>query len=180
MSQTEITETADFYRRDTSHRLDAKRRSALGQYMTATPLARFLASLFDEPRGDICLLDPGAGVGSLTAAFAERLCHQANKPRSASFVCYEIEPLMLDYLRGTLQVVEQECTSAQIKALSHVHETDFILSNAGNGQSDIFVNWHGSNHEYTHVIVNPPYKKINTASEHRKALCKAGIETSNL
>ena len=34
--------------------------------------------------------------------------------------------------------------------------------------------------DFTHVILNPPYKKINAASGHRSALRKAGIETSNL
>ena len=33
---------------------------------------------------------------------------------------------------------------------------------------------------YTHAIMNPPYKKINANSSHRRALRKAGIETSNL
>ena len=33
---------------------------------------------------------------------------------------------------------------------------------------------------YTHVILNPPYKKINSRSAHRLALRRAGIETVNL
>lgn len=180
MSQAAIAETADFYRADTSARLDPKRRSALGQFMTATPIARFLASLFEQFDGDVCLLDPGAGVGSLTAAFVERLCHQENKPRSADLVCYEIEPLMIDYLQATLQAAAQQCSSAQIAAETHVYEQDFILSHAENGQTSMFDADPGSNHQYSHVIMNPPYKKISSASPHRAALRQAGIETSNL
>lgn len=100
---TAIVETADFYRADTSSRLDPKRRAALGQYMTAVPLARFLASLFDRLNEDICSLDPGMAVGSLAAAFLERMCHQPEKPRSATLICYEIGPLMIDYLQSTPQ-----------------------------------------------------------------------------
>jgi len=175
-----IAETADFYRADTSSRLDPKRRSALGQYMTAVPLARFLASLFDRLDGDICLLDPGAGVGSLTAAFVERMCHQPEKPRSATLICYEIEPLMIDYLQATLQTAERQCTRAQIKGLTHVYEEDFILAQAGHAQADILHHGGKHDHQYTHVIMNPPYKKIHSSSPHRAALSQAGIETSNL
>jgi hypothetical protein len=35
-------------------------------------------------------------------------------------------------------------------------------------------------HGYTHAILNPPYKKINSHSEHRLALRRVGIETVNL
>jgi len=33
---------------------------------------------------------------------------------------------------------------------------------------------------YSHAILNPPYKKINSASEHRLILRRVGIETVNL
>ena len=38
----------------------------------------------------------------------------------------------------------------------------------------------GADHKLTHVIMNPPYKKIASASPHRVALREAGLETSNL
>ena len=66
--QLAFAETADFYRLDASLKLDPKRRSGLGQYMTPTPIGRFMASLFGNVSGDIRVLDPGAGVGSLSAA----------------------------------------------------------------------------------------------------------------
>ena len=180
MNQAPIAETADFYRADTSARLDPKRRSALGQFMTSTPVARFLASLFGNFDGDIRLLDPGAGVGSLTAAFVERLCRQVKKPRSVDLICYEIEPLMIDYLRATLQAAARRCDTARITVRTHIHEQDFILGHAGNGQTGMFDAGPGSAHPCSHVIMNPPYKKIASASPHRAALGRAGIETSNL
>ena len=66
MTDTAFAETVDFYRVDTSLKLDTERRTALGQYMTPAPIGRFLASLFSVTREDPCVLDPGAGVGSLT------------------------------------------------------------------------------------------------------------------
>ena len=175
-----IADTADFYRAEISSRLNPKRRSALGQFMTAAPIARFLASLFRCTDGDICLLDPGAGVGSLTAAFVERIFHQAKKPRSATLVCYEIEPLMIDYLRTTLRDATIQCEEAKIAAETHVCEQDFIHSHAGNHLFDRFDAGLAATGEYSHVIMNPPYKKISSTSSHRTALRQAGIETSNL
>lgn len=181
MQQTALAETADFYRADTSTRLDPKRKSALGQFMTASPLARFLASLFEQAEGDIRLLDPGAGVGSLTAAFAERLCLQAKKPSSAAFTCYEIEGLMIDYLQATLQTTQDQCHAAQIPASAELHQEDFVLRHSDNAQPDMFAKGAGqATHGFTHVIMNPPYKKISSTSPHRAALRDAGIETSNL
>ena len=185
MTQTAIAETADFYRAAIASRLDPKRRSELGQYMTAAPLARFLASLFDSIEGDVRLLDPGAGVGALTAAFIERICGTRRKPESAALVCYEIEPLMIGYLRATLQAAERRCAEARIEALTRIHDEDFILAHSGNTQAYRPQEYSlsasaGRNRQYSHVIMNPPYKKIKSSSAHRVALAKAGVETSNL
>jgi adenine-specific DNA-methyltransferase len=50
--------------------LDPSRRSALGQFMTPSPNREFfMAAMFRNWPPDIQLLDPGAGVGSLTSAF---------------------------------------------------------------------------------------------------------------
>jgi adenine-specific DNA-methyltransferase len=51
-----------------------KQKSALGQFMTPAPVARFMASLFPPTTLQTCrLLDAGAGVGVLSGAFLDRL-----------------------------------------------------------------------------------------------------------
>lgn len=177
--QPAFAETSEFYRVDATLKLDPKRRSGLGQFMTPAPIGRFMASLFSDLSGDLRVLDPGAGVGSLTAALVERLCESAAKPVSVSLTCYEIEPMLADYLQTTLEDVQAHCEAVEIKASSQIHTDDFILSHPAGPQADIFQEGQGDL-EFTHVIMNPPYKKINSASGHRAALRKAGIETSNL
>ena len=88
MTDVALAEAADFYRIDASLTLDAKRRVALGQYMTPVQIGRFMASLCWDTLGALRVLDQGAGVGSLTAAFAERICAETAGPRSVEFVCY--------------------------------------------------------------------------------------------
>lgn len=178
--QQAFAETAEFYRVDASLKLDPQKRSVLGQYMTPAPIGRFMASLFENVSGAVRLLDPGAGVGSLTAAFVERLCAATNKPRSVSLVCYEIEALLTGYLRNTLDEARLHCEAAEIRVETSLHSEDFILEHRSGPQSDIFSPKRAGEDGFTHVIMNPPYKKITAASTHRLALREAGIETSNL
>ena len=87
MTVAALAETADFYRIDASPKLDARKRTLLGQYMTPTPIGRFMASLYSQTRGEMRVLDPRARVGSLTAALAERVYAAVIRPRSVEFVC---------------------------------------------------------------------------------------------
>ena len=139
-----------------------------------------MANLFENTSTDMRVLDPGAGVGSLTAALVERLCENSQQPRSATFICYEIESLLINYLQNTLDQAAAQCGFSQIKVNGKIHETDFILSDQPNTPPDLFDTDRQSDEGFTHVIMNPPYKKIHSASPHRAALRKAGIETSNL
>ena len=180
MNTVALADSADFHRIDASVRLDKNRRSLLGQYMTPTPIGRFMASLFVSTAGDLRVLDPGAGVGSLTAALAERLCTAEVRPRSVDFVCYEIDLVLSGYLHRTLREVEGRCKEKRIDVSSRVLQGDFILGHRAGQQPDMFDDAEEHDEAFTHVILNPPYRKINNGSGHRAALRRAGIETSNL
>ena len=180
MNTVALAETVDFYRMDAALQLDATRRALLGQYMTPTPIGRFMASLFADTGGALRVLDPGAGVGSLTVALAERLCSAEVRPQAVDFVCYEIDPVLSGYLHHTLREVEAWCRETRVGVSSRVFQDDFILSRRAGQQPDMFDAAEDDDGGFTHVILNPPYRKIKTGSEHRTALRRAGIETSNL
>jgi len=55
----------------------AVQRSALGQFFTPAPIASLLSGMFHPPDGPVRVLDPGAGVGSLTAALVDRAVVEA-------------------------------------------------------------------------------------------------------
>jgi len=179
MRDVALAESVDFFRIDASLKLDGKRRAALGQYMTPVPVSRFMASLFSETNGDLRVLDPGAGVGSLTAALAERICAERTGPRSVEFVCYEIDAVLSSYLADTLRQVERRCRREQVGVTSRLLEEDFILEHGVARQPGLF-DGAGNDSGFTHAILNPPYRKIKTGSTHREALRSAGLETSNL
>ena len=102
MHQAVLADTAELYRVEASLKLDPKRRSGLGQYLTPAPIGRFMANLFAGFSNNIRLLDPGAGVGSLSAAVLERTGIVGKKPKAVAVTCYEIEPLLVTYLKATL------------------------------------------------------------------------------
>lgn len=65
----ELLERVDFFRLDASRKLDRPRRAELGQLFTPAPTARLMASMFENRGTSLRLLDAGAGIGSLTAAW---------------------------------------------------------------------------------------------------------------
>ncbi|WP_244968856.1 BsuBI/PstI family type II restriction endonuclease [Rosenbergiella collisarenosi] len=162
----QMLEVADKNRKLANEVLDKKNKSALGQFMTPAPICLFLASLFDSIERHVKLLDPGAGVGSLTAAFIER----ANElgVESIDVDLYDIENRMLSYLNDTLENAKGRLGE---RLSFEIHHNDYILEET---------NSHEVEEKYTHVIMNPPYKKILSSSPHRIALRNVGIETVNL
>ncbi len=156
----------DQIRRKASRLLDSQRRSDLGQYMTPSPIAAFMASLFSY-QGQARLLDAGAGIGSLTSAFFDQALQSGI---AVDAEVWEIDSTLGGYLKNTLDEYVQH---GREKIKARIHASDFIEDATFSIQFDC-------GNRYTHAILNPPYKKICTNSKHRKLLRIAGIETVNL
>jgi len=152
--------------REATGLLDSERRTKFGQYMTPSPVAIFMASLFTS-KGQVRLLDAGAGVGSLTSAFLDKALREGT---SVSAETWEIDDILRHYLKNVLEHYEQR---GQGKISFNIHATDFIEDACVALQL-------GNMNRYTHAILNPPYKKIKSNSKHRHFLRKVGIETVNM
>jgi adenine-specific DNA-methyltransferase len=151
----------------------------MGQFMTPASVARFMASLFaDASELEIRLLDPGAAVGSLTAAFIDNLCSRI-RPRRIKVAAYEVEPILADRLTTTLDECRAAGTSFGIEFSGEIVKEDFIHAGCAILRGEL-PSGHRQLRSFTHVIVNPPYKKIRGDSEYRKDLRSVGIETANL
>ncbi|MCG5244106.1 Eco57I restriction-modification methylase domain-containing protein [Azospirillum doebereinerae] len=162
---------ADAARIEVSSKLDPKERSKLGQFMTPVPVAGFIAEQFSQFPHQVRLLDAGAGVGALTAAFVHEACNRVVKPQSITVTAFEIDPVLLKHLKDTLNACTEECRTAGIDFTYQIISNDFILHAAKSLFSAIG--------PYTHAILNPPYGKINSASKARKALRTLNIEAPN-
>jgi len=154
--------------RQVNSRTALKRKAELGQYMTPAPVARFMASMFPpSTRQDCRLLDAGAGAGALTSAFLNRwVIDDRFAFEKAEVEAYEIDTSLRAQLESTLASYV-----ARLPIHYRVCSDDFIHAAA--------LQTLGSR-RFTHAILNPPYRKINSASDHRFILRKAGIETVNL
>ena len=173
---TFLTDLTDVTRIHISSKLNLEQRSQLGQFLTPAPIARFMAKQFSNLSGDVSLLDPGAGVGTLTAAFVERLLANPHQVNSCHITAYEVESHFILPLRQCLTECCKALENKGIKAEYQIYEESFIKAFSGKSLP-LFTT---SSLLFTHAILNPPYKKINSRSVEKKILLENGIDTVNL
>jgi adenine-specific DNA-methyltransferase len=154
-----------------------ERQEELGQFLTASPVADFMASMFGPLPRTVRLLDAGAGAGSLTAAFVSRCCEKRGGIRVIEATLYELDCEILDALSATMLECERRCAAASIRFTFTIHSADFIQEMSTRLAGDLFGSLPPA---FDAAIVNPPYRKISTDSTERRALRSVGVETSNL
>lgn len=175
--QADLLEYLDRARVDTSARLDSKRRTKLGQFFTPAVTARLMASMFTSPPLTLSLLDAGAGIGLLTAAFVADVCRRETKPDRLSVTAFELDETLGSQLEETLEACREICVGAGVGFDFEIRHEDFIAAAAESLRGDLF----GSAlPRFDCAILNPPYRKITTDSRERRLLRTIGIETSNL
>jgi adenine-specific DNA-methyltransferase len=153
--------------------LTPKTKAALGQFFTASPICLYMVSLFNEIANDVKLLDPGCGPGSLTASFVDEAVNRKSV-HTLNIDAFDIEKTITPYINETLSLCADKATREGIKIQGQFSLEDFIVKYSE------YSGLLSKTKDYTHVIMNPPYKKIASSSIHRKALKSAGIETVNL
>lgn len=168
-----IVQETELLRIKANSTLDPSKKGELGQFFTPSSICQYMASLFIKFAGRVKILDPGCGVGSLSAAVVEELIGRG-KTTSVDLVAYDIDSLVRNYIIETFRLCEARLEAADIPFNGRFHNEDFIMAASDLCQKKTFKG------DYTHVIMNPPYKKISSSSDHRKALRKVGIETVNL
>lgn len=141
----------------TSAILDPNARAEWGQFFTPRASANLVASMAPLPtEAGWRLIDPGAGVGSLTAALVARWLMETDLP-TMSVLAYEIDPYLVEPLEVTL--AEARTLAAAVGRTLHtaVRGENFVLSPPAEGAGNI-------------LLMNPPYKKLNVESDERAAL----------
>ncbi len=168
----------DATRRDAAQHLDPRRRVLMGQFLTPASVAAFMAGMFVGRAPVLHVLDPGAGVGSLSAAFVAAMCRRPWRPDAIALTAYEIDPTLMDHLRTTLDLCREKCDEAGIRFEARTVAEDFLEVGSRTLSGDLFDAkvYDGFNC----AILNPPYRKIRTESRERRFLRAIGVETSNL
>ena len=128
--------------------------------------------MFDPPQGPARVLDPGAGVGSLTAALVDRALVE-DWAIGFDVTAVEVDRDLLGALTETLRDCEQAAPSIATRAVP----ADFVEWACRRLDGGLFA---PQDEGFDLAILNPPYQKLATSSAVRRMLSRAGIEVTNL
>mgnify|MGYP000703519576 CR=1 FL=1 len=147
---------------------DRKKR---GQVFTPPEVCRFMAGLFTHIPTHFRLLDPGAGVGSLTAAMCEHIA-KLRTPRQVELHLYETDPCLTPHLRRVIEECHKILQASGHSLSAHLYKKDFILAHASTmGKARLLF---GDDSKraggFDAVIMNPPYFKLAKDSEYTRLL----------
>ena len=128
-----------------------------------------MAGLFTNTQGEQCrLLDAGAGIGSLSCAFLEQC--------ATGKLCFghvDVEAFEIDHALHAELERSLSGFTGRLPLDFEINAKDFIEEAVRR-----IIYGHGSN--FTHAILNPPYKKIGNGSYHRRIMQDVKIEVVNL
>jgi adenine-specific DNA-methyltransferase len=140
-------------------------RKERGHFGTAPTIADFMAGMFTEiPQGPVRVLDPGAGVGTLSAAVCQRVLQQKN-PRHLVFELWENDARLEPRLRATMEKCQKSLKDAGHETQFTVQTGDFVLDHA---EPSLF--GAASDASFDLAILNPPYFKLRKESKHARAM----------
>jgi adenine-specific DNA-methyltransferase len=174
--QNRPCEYAERLRQASAKSLDRQRRAALGQYFTPSPAARLIASMLapDNARKVVRLLDPGAGVGSLTAAAVEHLADRGIL--ELDIVVWEIDETLRDPLCATLDHCTRWAAAKGLSVRWELRDGNYITATAAALAGAL-----GTKPErFDAIVMNPPYRKVNGGTPERLALERVGLPITNL
>jgi adenine-specific DNA-methyltransferase len=170
-----LLDRIELLRVSAAQHLDPERQVELGQFLTPASVARLMASMFDIQGHSLRLLDAGAGIGSLTAAWVAEACGRARRPREVSVTAYEIEPLLTEQLRLTLQACASHCRQSGVQFHGEVRQEDFIGAGLAAAPGRLF---RSATDPFDCAILNPPYRKLSADSRTRRLLASVGAEAN--
>jgi adenine-specific DNA-methyltransferase len=155
--------------------LGGSQRGELGQFFTPARAAKLITDMPRLPAdGILRVLDPGAGIGSLSASLVARVLREA--PRlSVEIVAAEIDNTVAAGLKASLADCASVAEQAGTPITTRIIHEDLITAATGLGS-----NTGPLADPFDLVIMNPPYRKLGRSSSHRQALAAEGVDCPNL
>jgi len=178
-------ENTEVLRLQIGNLIEDNTKSENGQYFSSLDISKFMASLLPEINQPVInILNPGAGVGILSAGVIDHILSQKNLPEKIIITAYEIDKKLLSHCETTFKLCQKECKKYNVNLTFRLVNKDFIIDGCtllnGIMGGNLFQEKRQDPRTYDIVITNPPYKKILSGSFHRKMLSEIGIETTNL
>ncbi len=144
-------------------------RKRLGQVFTPPAVCHFMAGLFASIPKEFKLLDPGAGIGALSASVCERI-RDLPAPRSCEFHLFEMDRALIPMLHKNMRNCQSALDRAGHSLTYTVHNEDFLLDTGSHfGPASLFDD-KGELGDFDAVITNPPYFKIRGQSAYARLM----------
>ena len=145
-------------------------RKGKGQVFTPPSVCRFMAGLFVTFPKEFRLLDPGAGVGSLSAAVCERIM-RLHSPRRVEVHLFENDARLAELLDTAMRRCKKAVCEAGHSMSYEIHGEDYVLASSGlfDPQKSLFAD-RPALPEFDGVIMNPPYFKVNKGGVHARVM----------
>jgi adenine-specific DNA-methyltransferase len=161
----ELTHFAAEQQRRFDSSTSADERKSQGHFGTPPGIAAFMAAMFsDIPTGTVRILDPGAGVGTLSAAVCQRML-TLTTPRTLFFELWENDRKLLSILEATMNRCQKALRAAGHAMEFSIRNEDFILANT---RRTLFES--GPEPSFHRTILNPPYFKLRKESPQARAM----------
>lgn len=149
----------------------------LGQFLTPPHVADLMAGMFRCNACSIRLLDAGAGMGMLSAAFVRRQLMRPSPPSHIEICAYELDEALIVGIEKTFEACRAACEARDVTFSATVRNADFIGEGVEMLREDFFS---GKPQTFDAAIVNPPYGKLSTTSAAYRRLRSVNAETTNL
>ena len=156
-------------------RIHRESKEKLEQFFTPASVARLMASIFEFDIDNVKILDPGAGAGILFTAIVNEILRRTINIKSITVLAFEADSSLKGDLQLALEACDNACKSAGIEFSGQLRMEDFIESTVKKRGL-----YNDSDYHFTHIIMNPPYKKLNTGSYTYKLLKSIGRHSPNL
>ena len=148
-------------------------RKRSGQFLTPAAIARYMAKQLGPIFSGDRILDPAIGSGVLACAMIERLIAEA-RPLEIWLDGYETDPNLAQLARQLLHQATQKAAEKDIIIHTQVYERDFVLNALPVAQPRLFLAESSDRpdpySEYSHIISNPPYFKLNSKDSRVEAV----------
>jgi adenine-specific DNA-methyltransferase len=143
----------------------AKVRKERGHFGTPAAIADFMSGMFANiPQGAVRVLDPGAGVGILSASICQRIL-DAGEHRELEFELWENDRTLERHLCRVMDHCQKALRRAGHVMSYAIRFEDFVLAKSRRTFFD-----EGPTTSFNLAILNPPYFKVRKESEQAKAM----------
>jgi adenine-specific DNA-methyltransferase len=117
-----------------------QRQKDLGQFLAPPHVADLMAEMFRLRSSHIGLLDAGAGMGILSAAFVRRQLLKRTPPKRIDVTAYELDKALIGGIEETYETCRVACRERGVQFSATIRNADFIAEGTEMPRSDLFSN----------------------------------------